>query len=168
VSAPRLVLAAAITGLIALGCSVAAPSSPVASSGPEASAPAPGSAAIPAAIVGSWTTTITRDDLTAAGITGGELDENSGVFTTTFGADGTWSTSQETDVPVRWPVFKGTLEATGPNSFRQTTTFPSDFAGDVVDFTWSMKDGALLIKVVNPPDPILPIVTETHPWQPKP
>jgi hypothetical protein len=167
VSPRRLVLAAAIAALIALGCSVAAPSSPAASSGPEASAAGSGRAAIPAAIVGSWTTTITRNDLTAAGVTGGEIDENAGVFTTTFGADGTWSTSQVTDVLVRWPVFKGTFEATGPDSFRQTTTFPSDFAGDVVDFTWSIKDGALVLKVVNPPDPILPIVTETHPWQRK-
>ena len=166
-SARRLVLAAAIAGLVTVGCSGGASSRPVASTEPGALRPPSGKVAIPADIVGSWTTTITRDDLAAAGVTGGEVDENAGVFTMTLGADGTWSTSQVSDVPVRWPVFKGTLEATGPQSFRQTTTFPSDFAGDVVDFTWSMKDGALLIKVVNPPDPILPIVTETHPWQRK-
>jgi hypothetical protein len=59
------------------------------------------------------------------------------------------------------------MVATGANSFRQTTTFPADFAGDVVDFTWAIEDGALLIRVTDPPDPVLPIVMESHSWLPK-
>ena len=123
---------------------------------------------IPDALVGAWTTTITNEDLRTAGITDeAGMAENSGTFTMTIAGDGTWTTSQESTVPLRWPVFKGTTQATGPNSFRQRTTFPADFAGDLVDFTWSIEDGALVLRVVNPPDAVLPIVTESHPWQPK-
>jgi hypothetical protein len=169
----RLILAAVVAAISA-GCSggAGASSSPPASAAPSAAAPSAAApspaAAIPDAIVGSWTTTITEADLRAGGVTAdGELSENSGVFTMTLGADGTWSTSQETDVPIRWPVFKGTFVATGPDSFRQTTTFPADFAGDVVDFTWSAEGGSLAVKVPQPPDHILGIIMESHPWQPK-
>ena len=162
----RLMTGIAIAAIVA-ACAGAAPSS-VPRTTPVPSVPAGSEASIPSAIVGSWTTTITADDLRAAGMTGeGELAENTGTFTMTLGGDGTWSTSQEADIPVKWPVFRGTLVATGPASFRQTTTFPADFAGDVVDFAWSIEDDALRIKVVTPPDPILPIIMETHPWQPK-
>ena len=163
---------ARLVTLIAIGAIVGAcaggAASPAPSGLPAVSAPVSSAASIPSAIVGSWTTTITADDLRAAGLTDeGALAENTGTFTLTLGGDGTWETSQEASVPVKWPVFRGSMEATGTDSFRQTTTFPTDFAGDVVDFTWSIKDGGLLIKVVNPPDPVLPVVMETHPWQRK-
>jgi hypothetical protein len=117
--------------------------------------------------IGSWTTTLTEADLLAGGITDqGALVENAGVFTTTFDADGTWTTTQDTDAAIKWPVFRGTWTATGADRFSQRTDFPGDFAGDVVDFTWKVEGGDLLLKVVNPPDPILPIVVETHPWKP--
>jgi hypothetical protein len=117
--------------------------------------------------IGSWTTTLTEADLRAGGITSeGELGENAGVFTTTFAADGTWTSTQDTDAAVKWPVFRGAWTATGADSFSQRTDFPADFAGDVVDFTWKVEGGDLLLEVVNPPDPILPIVVETHPWKP--
>lgn len=149
-----------------VGCSGVA--RPTASMDVDGFATSAASSSIPEAIVGAWVTTITEDDLRAGGVTGaGELGENTGTTTLTILADGTWSTSQESDVPLRWPVFKGTLEATGPNAFRQTTTFPADYAGDVVDFTWSIEGDALVLRVVNPPDHILPILMETHPWQPK-
>ena len=97
----------------------------------------------------------------------GELGENSGdLHPDDVADDGTWTTAQVADVPLHWPVFKGTWTATGPDGFRQVTTFPQDFAGDVVDFTWKIENGALKLKVVNPPDPILPIIMESHPWQP--
>jgi hypothetical protein len=162
----RLVAVIAI-GAIVVAC-VGGAVSPTPGATLVASAPASSAASIPSAIVGSWTTTITEDDLRAAGQAGeGNVAENTGTFTMTLGGDGTWSTAQVSDVPVRWPVFRGTMVATGPSSFRQTTTFPTDFAGDVVDFTWSIEDNALRIKVVTPPDPLLPVVMETHPWQPK-
>jgi hypothetical protein len=118
---------------------------------------------------GSWTTTITEADLRAAGMTAtGELAENTGSFTMTLDPNGTWTTTQRTDTPIRWPVFRGTWEATGPSTFRQRTDFPTDFAGDVVDFTWQLVDGELVLKVPSPPDAILPLIVETHPWQKAP
>lgn len=116
--------------------------------------------------IGAWTTTITEDDLLEAGISGGEIGENAGVFTTTLAADGTWTTAQESDVTVRWPVFRGTWTVTGPDTFSQRTDFPADFAGDVVHFRWEIVDGNLVLEVLDPPDHVLPIVTETHPWTP--
>jgi hypothetical protein len=135
---------------------------------PAVATDSPSVAAIPDGFpLGAWTTTITVDDLKAAGVTNeGELNENSGVFTLTMAEDGTWTTAQVTDAPIRWPVFEGSWTATGPDGFSQVTTFPTDFAGDVVDFTWKIEDGALILKVVTPPDHILPIIMETHPWQP--
>lgn len=157
---------AALAATALMGCTTGSSASPVGTASPAAS-PGPGGS-IPAEIVGAWTTTITEADLRAGGVTDpGELKENTGVFTMTLGGDGSWSTAQVTDAPIRWPVFRGTYESTGPNTFRQVTTFPVDFAGDVVDFTWSLKDGTLVIGVQNPPDHILPIVMESHPWQPK-
>jgi hypothetical protein len=167
---PRRTLAGAMLASLAaaslLGCTTGSSAGPAASTMPSVS-PA-GGGSIPDEIVGAWTTTITEADLRAAGITEpAGLAENSGLFTMTLGADGSWSTAQVTDAPVRWPVFKGTYEVTGPSAFRQVTTFPPDYAGDVVDFTWSVRDGALVLSVPNPPDPILPILVETHPWQPR-
>ena len=53
-----------------------------------------------------------------------------------------------------------------PTGSASSPTFPTDFAGDVVNFTWKIEDGSLILKVVNPPDHILPIIMESHPWQP--
>ena len=160
---PRFVLGAMAVAIAAtaLGCGV--PGSGSASPSPD---PSGGSSLISPELAGSWTVTITPDDLAAAGLSdGGLVGENTGTFTMMLNTDGTWSTTQATDVPVRWPVFRGTLSTTGPDSFRQTTTFPADYAGDVVDFTWVLEDGALALKVTNPPDEILPILIETHRWQ---
>jgi hypothetical protein len=117
--------------------------------------------------LGSWTVTITAEDLRAAGITdAGLINENAGVFTKTYNADGTWTVAQETDAPIRWPVFSGTYRVTGPNEFEELTRFPEDYAGDVVRFTWTRDGENVRFSVVNSPDPILPILTEAHPWQP--
>jgi hypothetical protein len=125
--------------------------------------------------VGTWTTTITAEDLAALddaalanlGMSRDNLvRENAGVFTLTLGADGSWSVLQKTDVPVRWPIFKGTYSPVGADAFDQLTSFPPDFAGDVVRFGWRTADGKLLLTVSDPPDPILPIVIGAHPWSP--
>ena len=63
-------------------------------------------------------------------------------------------------------MFRGTFRSTGQNETEEVTTFPADYAGDVVRFTWQREGVALRIRVVNPPDPILRIVTEAHAWQP--
>jgi hypothetical protein len=125
--------------------------------------------------VGAWTTTITAEDLAAVsdeslatiGMSRDNLvKENAGVFTTTLGADGTWSTVQDTDAQVKWPVFRGTYTPVGDDAFDQVTTFPPDFAGDVVRFTWRIEAGQLHLTVPDPPDPVLRIITEAHPWSP--
>jgi len=117
--------------------------------------------------LGAWTVTITEDDLRDAGITDpGMLAENTGVFTKTYAADGTWTVAQETDAPIRWPVFRGTYQAIAPNEIEEVTSFPEDYAGDVVRFRWAREGQNVRFTVVDPPDPILPILTETHPWQP--
>jgi hypothetical protein len=155
----------AVTSMVAFGCSTASVAvSPTAATGAGA-LPSPD---VPTGFpLGSWTTTITEGDLRAGGVTGtGELSENAGTFTMTLDAGGTWTATQDTDVPIRWPVFRGTYTVTGPTTFQQRTDFPPDFAGDLVDFEWRVDDGTLLLEVPNPPDPLLPIVVETHPWQP--
>jgi len=117
--------------------------------------------------LGAWTVTITEEDLRDAGITDpGLLAENAGVFTKTYAGDGTWTVAQETDAPIRWPVFRGTYRSSGLNEIEEVTTFPEDYAGDVVRFTWAREGANVRFTVVDPPDPILPILTETHPWQP--
>ena len=148
---------------------------------PGSASPVPSAAvgspvALPAGFpIGTWTTTITEEDLAAVsdealasiGMTRDNLvRENTGVFTTTFGADGTWSTLQATEPAPRWPVFRGTFVAAGADAFDQTTTFPPDFAGDVVRFTWRTEDGKLHLTVPDPPDPVLAVLTEAHPWSP--
>ena len=134
--------------------------SPSAASGPAVDVPA----GFP---MGSWTVTITKDDLTAADVTDpGLVTENTGVFTTTFVPDGTWTTVQESDTPVRWPVFRGTFTPVGTDAMDQVTSFPPDFAGEVVRFIWRLEDGQLHLTVPEPPDEILPIIMETHPWEP--
>jgi hypothetical protein len=161
-----LAVVAVVISAVALGCSVTpGAGSPSTATGSPA---ATSSSGVPAGFpLGSWTTTITETDLRAGGITGtGELSENAGTFTMTLAGDGTWTVTQDTDAPIRWPVFRGTYTMTGPTSFQQRTEFPPDFAGDLVDFEWRVDQGTLLLEVPNPPDHVLPIVMETHPWQP--
>lgn len=165
-----------IGGALAIAALVAACSSApgVASTAPAESteAPAASIAATPGPLpsgfpLGSWSTVITAADLQAGGVTGeGEIGENTGTFTMTMSPDGTWTASQISETPLLRPVFKGTWTVSGPDGFTQVTTFPQDYAGDAVDFTWKLEGGSLLLKLVNPPDPILPIITEAHPWQP--
>ena len=161
-------LAAGAFAVAIAGCSAGA-ASPQPSSPPAPSSPAGSAFAVPDGFpIGAWTTTITEADLRAGGLTtGGEIAENTGVVTLTMADDGTWSTVQEAAVDLRWPVFRGTWSVVDQDKFRQTTTITSDYAGDVVDFTWQVANGALVLKVDTPPDPVLPIIIETHPWQPK-
>jgi hypothetical protein len=166
---PRIARVTAIFGLsaILIGCAAGASPSP-ASSIAAASGSGASQAALPAGFpIGSWTTTITEEDLEAAGLSGAAVSaENTGVFTLDMAADGTWTTTQVSSSTVKWPVFRGTWAATGPDSFSQTTDFPAEFEGDVVDFTWQVEDGKLIIEVSTPPDPVLPVIMESHPWDP--
>ncbi len=167
-------LAVVMAAAIVAACSTAGSAPSAATS--AAASPSGSAVALPSGFpVGTWTTTITAADLETVGddvlanigMSRKDLvNENSGTFTTTFGPDGTWSTVQDTDQPVRWPVFRGTFTPVGDDAFDQATSFPPDFAGDVVRFTWRTADGKLHLTVPDPPDPILPVITESHPWSP--
>jgi hypothetical protein len=50
--------------------------------------------------------------------------------------------------------------------FELRTTFPADYAGDVVTIGWLMEDENLRLQLVTPDDPVLRANLETHPWQP--
>ncbi len=166
---------ALVVATIALvGCSAGTPATGASAS--ATGAPNGSALALPSGFpIGTWTTTITAEDLEAVSdealaVIGMSRDnlvkENAGVFTTTFAADGTWSTVQDTDRETKWPVFRGTFIPVGADAIDQVTTFPPDFAGDVVRFTWRTEDGRLILAVPEPPDPVLPVVTEAHPWSP--
>jgi hypothetical protein len=132
---------------------------------PEASPPRGSSVAV-SPLVGTWVSTITREDLRAAGITAdGLLDENSGRFTWTFASDGTWTQRQDSldGAAINAPVFEGTYELDG-DQFIQRTTVPTQYAGDRLVFSWRIDGEQLLLELLNPDDEILPVVMEAHPW----
>jgi hypothetical protein len=165
----RLIFAATVVA-VAAACSAGVPSA-------SPSPPSPASTLVlpPGFPIGSWSATITAEDLLAVdradlatiGMSEGDLvKENSGTFTTTFAADGTWTTVQATDQAVKWPVFRGTFAPVGTDGITQTTAFPPEFEGDEVVLTWRVADGLLYLSLVEPPDPILRVTTEAHPWSP--
>jgi hypothetical protein len=148
-----LAFAAGACGPLAAGLDGA---SAVATEAPSATSP----------LVGTWVTEITREDLRSAGITAeGMLDENSGRFTTTFDADGTWSSVQESldGAAVAMPVFEGSYEVDG-DRLVQVTMAPEAYAGERLEFTWRIEGGQLFLNLANPPDEIQPVVTGAHPW----
>ncbi len=161
----RILRVAATLALAIATIACSASASPASST--ASAAPAAGASLPPGFPIGSWATTITPDDLRAAGLTeAAAIDENAGKFTLEMSDDGTWTTTQVTEVPVKWPIFRGTWVATGRDTFRQTTSFPADFADDVVDFTWRVDGGNLHLELPDPPDPVLPVIMESHPWTP--
>jgi hypothetical protein len=148
--APLAFLTAAITACTA---------SPTASPSPSALA------GLPAEVIGTWTTTITKDDLRSKGFTDEHvLDENSGRLTWTFAADGTWTFVQASldNSPVFNPIAKGTWTG-GPGTMTVTQTFPTQFADQGVHWTWRVEDGKLVLHVLDPPDPMYPMGPELHP-----
>jgi hypothetical protein len=119
--------------------------------------------------VGTWVTTITADNLRAAGLGApAAVAENAGTFTMTIGADGSWTTVQTTSEPVRWPVFRGTYVVSGPRTIDMRTDFPADYAGDVVTVSWSQAADGLHLTLIAPQDPMLKLNLEAHPWAASP
>ena len=118
-------------------------------------------------LIGSWTTTVTRADIAAGGATDAATqNENAGRFTWTFAPDGTWTSVQESldGAPVMNPVFRGTFVVDAATLIA-TTTFPAQYADTGLHYTWSIDGDALRLDVLDPPDPIMPLIVETHPWQ---
>jgi hypothetical protein len=117
-------------------------------------------------LVGTWVTTITKADLTAAGVTDpGLQNENSGRFTWTFVADGTWTSVQQSldSAPLNSPISRGTYTVSG-GTFVAVTLFPEEYRDKGLHYTWSVDGAGLHLDVLDPPDPMLPVVVETHPW----
>jgi hypothetical protein len=165
-SAPARAMVAAVSlGLLVLACGPLS----VGRDGGAATSGSASAAMTTSPLVGAWVTEITREDLRGAGIEAeGVLDENSGRFTWTFKPDGTWTQVQESldGSSVAAPVFEGLYEVDGQELI-QRTTFPEQFAGDRLVFTWGIDDdGRLALHLTNPPDEILPVVMELHPWSP--
>jgi hypothetical protein len=165
VRAPRrLITRGALACLLSGAVAVAA-----ACSGNPTSPPAGTPILLPAgaeALIGPWTSTITKEDLNAAGLTDpGLQNENSGRFVLTLGPDGTWTQVQESldGSPIRTPVFRGNFVVAGEDLVL-TTTFPAEYADAGIRYDWAIEDQALRLDVLNPPDDILPLVFETHPW----
>jgi hypothetical protein len=148
--------------------SLAACGSPAASPEPAATAAPSTGTVIPGdfPLLGSWTTSVTKTDLGAAGITDPNAqNENSGRFTWTFAPDGTWSLVQESldGSPINTPVFRGTYTVGGV-SIVATTTFPEQYRDTGLHYDYALENGGVRFDVIDPPDAFLPVIVETHPW----
>ena len=154
----RMAFGFVMLGSLALGCASPGTSMPSGSAaGSLAGHP----------LIGSWTAEVTRADVAEAGFTdAGTQNENAGRFTWTFAPDGTWTNVQESldGAPVMNPVFRGTFSVEG-TTLTATTTFPPEYADAGLHYAWSIDGDELRLDVLDPPDPIIPIIVETHPWQ---
>jgi hypothetical protein len=145
---------------------VAACASPAASTSPSPAGASHDPAPVGHPLIGTWTTTITPDDLKAGGITDeGGLAENSGTFTWTFEADGTWRQVQTglDGATLLNPVFSGwyTLD---DDLLVMVTEFPEQYKDDGLRYEYVVTGDSVTFDLLNPPDPMLPVVVEAHPW----
>ncbi|MEO7663889.1 MAG: hypothetical protein ABIV26_02095 [Candidatus Limnocylindrales bacterium] len=152
-------VASALVAVALAGCSSGGASP---SAGRASHAPAP--SGFP--MLGSWVTTVTKDDLRAGGISDpGLLNENSGTFTWTFEADGTWRSVQASldGSPVRAPVFSGWYVVEAPG-MRQVTDFPSQYAGEATVLAFEVDGASATVTVRDPADRVIELVVGSHPW----
>ena len=168
VRVPQFACAILAGAFLITGCSTAPPSSPAASG--ASVAPSQSAIGVPAPsgfpLIGSWTTSITKDDLRAAGITDpGLLNENSGRFVWTFAQDGTWTSVQQSldGSPIRAPVYRGHYTVDGP-ILVAVTEFPPEYRDAGLRYRWALANGQVRFELLNPPDPIAPVIVSAHPW----
>lgn len=158
----RLRLGGLLLVVATAGCATGGTGSPgAATSGATAGSPGPGQA-----LHGTWTTSITKEELAAAGVADPGLQiENSGRFLWTFGSDGTWTAVQQSiaGAPLNTPVFRGTYLVDGA-SLAMTTAFPEQYRDEGLHYTWVIEGADLKLDLLDPPDPMLPVIVETHPW----
>lgn len=123
--------------------------------------------ASPSPLIGTWQMTVTKDDLRQAGFTDpGLLNENSGRFTRTFLADGTWTSAQESldGSQVINPVWRGSYTIDG-DEMQAQIDFPMAYQGDRERYRWTVANGELRLTMLEPTDdPIARLLTEAHPW----
>jgi hypothetical protein len=163
-----LAVAAAIAGAALAGCASPGASSPGASSpgAPPATGATPPVPLAGHPLLGTWTTDITRADLAAGGVPdSGVQNENSGRFLWTFAADGTWTQVQQSldGAPVNNPVFRGTFTIDG-DQLTATTEFPQAYRDSGLHYTWTIDGDEVRFDLLDPPDPVLPLIVESHPW----
>ena len=117
-------------------------------------------------LLGSWTTTISKDDLRAGGVTEeGLLIENSGIFTWAFEADGTWRSVQTAldGSPLMSPVFSG-YYTVDDDIVVAVTEFPEQYRDDGLRYAVEVSGDTATFDLLNPPDATLPVIVESHPW----
>ncbi|HYN70201.1 MAG TPA: hypothetical protein VEX41_08325 [Candidatus Eisenbacteria bacterium] len=154
-----LLAAASIAmGLLAAACSALG-------GGPSGSQAATPPAGFP---VGSWTTSISREDLSAGGLEGDLIDQNEGDFVLTFEADGTFQQVQTSTIGVtlREPIFRGHYTVTG-DEVRLDPEFPVHYAQEgVYDVVrWQLDGDVLHLSLASHGDPIQVVVYGAHPWR---
>ena len=118
--------------------------------------------------VGSYTTTITPDDLRAGGITEeGLLTENSGMFILTYDPDGSWTMVQTSPdgSPINNPVFRGRYLVTG-DRIRHDVEFPASYAAEGAhdEVTWRLEGNSLHLELAAAGDEIIRAIYGAHPW----
>jgi len=117
-------------------------------------------------LVGAWATSITKADLAAAGVTDpGLQNENSGRFIWTFEPDGSWTSVQESldGSPLNNPVFRGTYIVHG-SALVAITEFPAEFRDAGLHYAFTLEGSSVRFDILDPPDPMLPVIVETHAW----
>ena len=118
-------------------------------------------------LVGTWQTTLTKDDLKGGGISDpGLLNENAGRFTRTFLADGTWTSAQESldGSSIHNPVWRGPYTVEG-DEIRLQIDFPSEYQGETERYRWVIDGNELRMTMLEPSDdPLARLINERHPW----
>jgi len=133
---------------------------------PSVTPPAPPPPAFP---VGSYTTTITPDDLRAGGVTEEDLlTENSGMFVLTYEPNGRWTMVQTSldGSPIHDPVFRGRYLVNG-DRIRHDVEFPARFVaeGAYDEVTWRLEGDSLHLELVAAGDEIVRVIYAAHPWR---
>ena len=147
----------ALAVITAIACTSPAATTSPETNGARASLP-------PGFPVGSWTNTLTGDDLRAAGVSDPADLRQAGPQTLTFSADGTWTHVSPNARPD--PVFRGRIVVTGADKFEMHTIFPTELVGEVVTIRWRVENGALLLDTLDAPHPVITAQMEAHPWSP--
>jgi len=120
--------------------------------------------------LGTYETTITRDDVKNAGFPSDhDMNENAGMFTLDVNADGSWRLVQTSNVPLENPVFDGTFAVSG-DQIAFTTLEPTEFHGEVDMLSWKLSGSMLLLGWAGPSQGLTDVqvlsrlLWTKHPW----
>ena len=65
--------------------------------------------------------------------------------------------------PIRAPVFRGHYTVDGP-ILVAITEFPPEYRDAGLRYRWALDNGQVRFELLNPPDPIAPVIVSAHPW----